>query len=163
MRKFLRIPGLSGPASATRWLGLAVLLGLLALRTFDPVFVSTIRNQVFDVYQRVHNRPYAPLPVAIVDIDEESLAAYGQWPWPRTRLAELVKRLTQNGAVVIGFDIVFAEPDRLSPKWVAKDNATLPEVARAALQALPDNEAVFGEAMAASRVVLENRRPAPDR
>jgi len=155
MRRFLgKLPRIVGPAAWARWLGFVVLFAILSLRVWDPVFVSTIRNQIFDVYQRVHNRPYTPGPVAIIDIDEASLAAYGQWPWPRTRLADLVERLTQNGAVVIGFDMVFAEPDRLSPKRIAAENASLPEVARAALLSMPDSEEIFAKAIAASRVVL---------
>ena len=55
------------------------------------------------------------LPVRIVDIDEDSLKQVGQWPWPRTLLAELVDRLAANGAATIGLDLVFPEPDRLSP------------------------------------------------
>ena len=55
----------------------------------------------------------------IVDIDERSLAEIGQWPWPRTTVARLVDRLSQMGAVVIGFDIVFSEPDRMSPGLIA--------------------------------------------
>ena len=51
----------------------------------------------------------------IVDIDEESLKQVGQWPWPRTVLAELVDKLAANGAAAIGFDMVFPEPDRMSP------------------------------------------------
>jgi len=54
-------------------------------------------------------------PVTIIDIDEKSLAKLGQFPWPRTRIADLIANLTKLGAVVIGFDIVFSEPDRLNP------------------------------------------------
>ena len=55
------------------------------------------------------------LPVRVVDIDEDSLKAVGQWPWPRTVLADLVDKLAAGGAAAIGFDIVFPEPDRMSP------------------------------------------------
>ena len=58
-------------------------------------------------------------PVTIVDIDEKSLAKFGQWPWPRTRIADLVINLTKLGAVAIAFDIVFSEPDRLNPDVAA--------------------------------------------
>ena len=51
----------------------------------------------------------------VVDIDEASLKAVGQWPWPRTVLADLVDKLVAGGAAAIGFDIVFPEPDRMSP------------------------------------------------
>jgi adenylate cyclase len=58
--------------------------------------------------------------VRVVDIDEASLQAYGQWPWPRTRLAELVTRLHEAGATAIAFDVLLAEPDRTSPKAMAQ-------------------------------------------
>lgn len=140
--------------NAARGLALLLLVVLVGLRIADPVFVSTIRNQSFDLYQRLAPRPYTPQPVAIVDIDEQSLARYGQWPWPRTRVAELVDRLTAAGAIVIGFDMVFAEPDRLSPALVAADNPGLPPAAREALARLPANEVALARAIAASRVVV---------
>ena len=61
-------------------------------------------------------------PVAIVDIDERSLAdpKLGQWPWPRTRIADIITNLTRLGAVVIAFDAVFSEPDRLNPEIFAE-------------------------------------------
>ncbi len=58
-------------------------------------------------------RTEAGAPVAVVDIDEASIAELGQWPWPRTTLAQLVDRLGQAGAATIAFDIVFPEPDRI--------------------------------------------------
>ncbi|MCB1455325.1 MAG: adenylate/guanylate cyclase domain-containing protein [Nitratireductor sp.] len=138
----------------SRLFGIALLVGLLALRIFDPVFVQTVRNQSFDLYQRIHPREFSKFPVAIADIDESSLKKYGQWPWPRTRVAELVTKLTQAGAVVIGFDIIFAEADRLSPERIAEDNPQLPASIRAELAALPSNEEAFARAIAASRVVV---------
>ena len=53
--------------------------------------------------------------VVIIDIDEKSLKAYGQWPWSRDLFAELLYKLSDAGAGVIGLDIVFAEADRSSP------------------------------------------------
>ena len=47
--------------------------------------------------------------IVIVDIDEASLATIGQWPWRRQVLANLVSRLAEHGAIVVGFDVVFAE------------------------------------------------------
>ncbi|MFM2119120.1 MAG: hypothetical protein RL722_588 [Pseudomonadota bacterium] len=52
--------------------------------------------------------------VAVVDIDDASLAAVGQWPWPRYRTAALVKRVGEGRPAAIGLDILFAEPDRTS-------------------------------------------------
>ena len=91
-----------------------VIAAALALRVWDPSPVATLRSLVFDAYQRVSPRKFDPaLAVRIIDIDEDSLKAIGQWPWPRTVLAELVDKLAANGAAAIGFDIVFPEPDRM--------------------------------------------------
>ncbi len=138
----------------SRVIGLALLVGILALRISDPVFVSNLRNQGFDFLQRIQPRPMAKLPVAIVDIDENSLEKYGQWPWPRTRIAELVDKLTAVGAVTIGFDIIFAEEDRLSPDKIAADNPNLPADIRDAMAALPSNEQSLVNAFKRSRVVV---------
>lgn len=89
---------------------------LLALK--DPFFVVALRESVFDAYQRLRPRAYQPVPVKIVDIDDISLTRLGQWPWPRSRLAELVDRLREMGATAIVFDMLFAEPDRTSPSVV---------------------------------------------
>jgi adenylate cyclase len=67
-----------------------------------------------DLYQRWEPRPFDPeLPVRVVTIDEASIAEFGQWPWPRLLIARLVEHL--DGAAAIGFDMVLAEPDRISP------------------------------------------------
>ena len=67
-------------------------------------------------------------PVSIVDIDEKSLKKLGQWPWPRTRIADLVANLTKLGAVVIAFDVIFSEPDRLNPDVAADSFRNLDEM-----------------------------------
>ncbi len=93
-------------------------------------------------------------PVTIVDIDDKSLEKLGQWPWPRTRIADLVTELTRLGAVVIAFDAVFSEPDRLNPAFAADTFRNLDEETRAKLRALPSNDQIFADAIKASRVVL---------
>ena len=95
-------------------------------------------------------------PVAIVDIDEKSLAdpKLGQWPWPRTRIADIITNLTRLGAVVIAFDAVFSEPDRLNPDVAADTFRNLDEETRDKLRALPSNDRIFADAIRSSRVVL---------
>ena len=137
-----------------RLAGLALLVLLIAVRIADPLFVSTIRNQSFDILQRLHPRPQTKQPVVVVDIDEESLDQVGQWPWPRSDVARLVDKLTEMGAIAIGFDVVFAEPDRLSPDKIAEDNASLPEDIKAGLLALPSNEELLADAIRRSRVIV---------
>jgi adenylate cyclase len=74
------------------------------------------RHAVFDAYQRTFPRVVEQLPAIIVAIDDASLAALGQWPWPRTRLARLVEATRQLGALVVGIDMIMPEADRLSPE-----------------------------------------------
>jgi adenylate cyclase len=138
-----------------RLLCLALLIGFAALRVADPAPVEEIRVRTFDFFQRIDPRKKtAPSPVTIVDIDDKSLEKFGQWPWPRTRIADLITELTGLGAVVIAFDAVFSEPDRLNPADAADTFRNLDEETRAKLRALPSNDEVFAEAIRKSRVVL---------
>ena len=104
-----------------RWFGLAravcivLLFALVPLRVIDPRPLEEVRLRTFDLFQVLRPREQTARPVVIVDIDEASLKEIGQWPWPRTVVADLVTRLNALGAVAIGFDVVFPEPDRMSP------------------------------------------------
>ena len=51
-------------------------------------------------------------PIVILDIDEQSLASEGRWPWSRHKLAQLIASVAEAGAVVVAFDVVFSEPER---------------------------------------------------
>ena len=137
-----------------RGLALALLLAIAALRIVDPEPVQELRVRVFDLFQVLRPRTATERPVVIVDIDEKSLKAVGQWPWPRTRIADLVTRLTQMGAATIAFDVVFPEPDRMSPGLVAGAFRDLDETTRAKLRALPSNDSILADALHHSRVVL---------
>jgi adenylate cyclase len=138
----------------TRLACLALLIGFAALRVLDPAPVEELRVRTFDGYQRIDPRKKIARPVTIVDIDDKSLEKLGQWPWPRTRIADLITELTRLGAVVIAFDVVFSEPDRLNPDAVADTLRNLDEATRERLRALPSNDQVFADAIRASRVVL---------
>src|SRR5258705_4033652 len=133
---------------------LALLIGLAAFRIADPPPVEELRVRTFDTFQLIYPRVKTARPVAIVDIDEKSLAKLGQFPWPRTRIADLVTHLTRLGAVVIAFDTIFSESDRLNPDVAAETFRNLDEETRAKLRALPSNDQIFSDAMRRSRVVL---------
>jgi adenylate cyclase len=137
-----------------RLLCLVLLIGFAALRAADPAPVEEIRVRTFDAFQRIEPRKKTIRPVTIVDIDDKSLEKLGQWPWPRTRIADLVTELTRLGAVVIAFDAVFSEPDRLNPAFAADTFRHLDEETRVKLRALPSNDQIFADAIKASRVVL---------
>ena len=91
------------------------------MRDIDPFFVQALRLIAFDSYQRLAPQPYDPnLPVRVVDIDPEWIEGFGQWPWPRTIMRDLVLRLTERNAAAVTFDILFAEADRTSLEEVIK-------------------------------------------
>ena len=131
-----------------------ILFSFAALKVFDPDVLKLMRHKVFDFYQTMEPRKVTSFPVAIADVDEAALKAYGQWPWRRTRLAELIDKLTRAGAIVIGVDVLFAEKDRLSPPALARELPNLSQSARQELAAMPENDTVFADAMRRSRVVL---------
>lgn len=123
--------------------------------TFD--FIETARLRTFDMYQRIKPREPAQqlAQVRIVDIDDKSLEALGQWPWSRPVIAQLVDKLRENGALVIGFDVFFAETDRTNPTLIAQNMPDLDPTLQDTLNSLPSSESYFAAAMNRhTRVVL---------
>lgn len=137
-----------------RALSVVALMILVALRIADPAPVEELRVRTFDTFQLLRPREAIQRPVVIVDIDEKSLGKIGQWPWPRTRMADLVNRLAQLGASIVAFDIVFSERDRLSPHIAADSFRNLDDTTRAKLRDLPDSDRAMAEALRHVRAVL---------
>ena len=111
-------------------------------------FVMSIDHRLFDTMFRLRG----PIPptgeVVIVDIDEKSLKELGQWPWPRTYLAQILRNLKEAGVKVVGMDIVFAEPDRSSPRNYAKYFEELAGKKFELEEGRLDNDVAFGDALA---------------
>ena len=137
-------------------IGFAILLlaCLVLFRFVDPKTVQIIRAVTFDLYQRVLPKNVERLPITIVDIDEKSLAEIGQWPWPRSTLIELLQQLSILQPQVIGFDMVFPEPDRFSAvnllDLLAKQN---PPIILSQHQ-LVNSDAEFAAVIAGKQIVL---------
>jgi adenylate cyclase len=122
----------------------------------NPGFLQSLRYIVFDAYQRMAPAPVvASSPVRIVDIDEESLARLGQWPWPRSTMARLTDALGAGGARAIAFDMMFTEADRTSPeqmlRWLEPEQAAS---IRGAVANWPTNDGLFAQAIARNPTVL---------
>jgi adenylate cyclase len=131
-----------------------LLFALVPLRLADPRPLQELRTRTFDFFQVLRPRPQEIRPVVIVDIDEASLKAIGQWPWPRTTVADLVTQITQLGAVAIGFDIIFPEPDRMSPAIAERSFRGIDAETRAKLDSLPSNDEALADVIKHSRVVI---------
>ncbi|MDX2202848.1 MAG: adenylate/guanylate cyclase domain-containing protein [Hyphomicrobiaceae bacterium] len=131
-----------------RVVALALLAALMALRVIDPAPIEILRLKTFDIMQQaVPRRPAAERPVVIVDIDEDSIKANGQWPWPRTLIARLVDRLAEAKARAVAFDVLFAEADRLSGPSLATALAEADAETRERLMRLPSGETRLAAAM----------------
>jgi adenylate cyclase len=96
--------------------GLILVFGITSLLfvEVEPIasWVSLLEDLSYDMEVRQMHKPLGKdTSIVIVDIDDESLKAEGRWPWPRKRCAELVSNLYEKGAVVIGFDITFPDPE----------------------------------------------------
>jgi adenylate cyclase len=159
-----RIAGWARRFGVARAVCVVLLFALVPLRLADPRPLREVRLRTFDLFQVLRPREQKAWPVVIVDIDEDSLKEIGQWPWPRTILADLVTRITQAGAVTIGFDVVFAEPDRMSPAIAEQSFRGIDADTRAKLDSLPSNDEVFADAIKHSRVVVGQAgaaKPAP--
>jgi adenylate cyclase len=134
----------------------AFLAAALGIGYADPFFLKALRFIGFDELQRLNpGGSDAAGAVQVVDIDEASLAKIGQWPWPRSKLAELVDGLREAGAAAIAFDVMFAEPDRSSLEQVV---ASLPPDQAAILAPLSkswiSNDDRFTAAVAKAPIIL---------
>jgi len=94
--------------------GLVLILAALLLFAWYPAFLRVLDLRLYDTFLKWHHTRQLTHRVCIVEIDAPSLSAFGQWPWPRYRLADLVERIREAGAKTIALDIILAEPDRTS-------------------------------------------------
>ena len=104
-------------------------MALSAAYLIHPALISSTNNRTTDVVMAlVQAKPASDL-IVIVDIDDKSLAEYGQWPWPRFHLAQLLRTLGAAGAASIGLDVILAEPDRTSQDNLGIDRSRKPDYA----------------------------------
>jgi adenylate cyclase len=132
---------------------LLLLCGLLpvilsaVLSVSRPPGLARLDDAVYDTLLRSIDARAPSGRIVIVDVDERSLSAVGQWPWRRDVVGRLVSRLRDAGAAVVALDIIFAEPDRDS--FSAMPGGTTPDGALAA--ALAEGKVVLGYAMTFDR------------
>lgn len=138
--------------SGTLWL--AALAGLAAAALVSMALGARAHNAVFDGWQQLYPRDLSDSEVRVVAIGDESLEVIGSWPWPRRVFATLTRRLTEGGASAIGFDIIFAEPDAVSPGRFARLYPPDDPGIKAWLSQLGSMDDEFGDAISAAPVVL---------
>jgi CHASE2 domain-containing sensor protein len=135
-------------------IGVALLAALAVLVATSERWNARLQGAWFDTYQIVQPRAVVALPVTVVDIDEKSLARLGQWPWPRTVMAELIRAILRQSPKAIGVDVLMPEPDRLSPEHLLMRERAQDPVLAERLAALPSSDEVLARAIAEQPVVL---------
>jgi adenylate cyclase len=138
-------------------IAVAAYLALFALLfAANPLPLQALRFISLDTYQRIEPRSYDPrLPVRIVDIDNESLRRLGQWPWPRSLMARLVRTLSDAGAAAVAFDVDFPDPDRTSPEQIIGElPANVANTLRRSSSALITHDGEFADALSKSNSIL---------
>ena len=110
------------------WASIALVALFLVIRVFDPQLVEQLRLNTFDQYiQSLPQRQSEE--VVLINIGEEALEKYGQFPWPRQNYAQMISDLRNAGAGMIVFTIMFPEEDRFGgdeifASWI-KDNGII--------------------------------------
>ncbi|MDH4326842.1 MAG: CHASE2 domain-containing protein, partial [Betaproteobacteria bacterium] len=133
---------------------LALVIALLLVLAGEAPFVLGLRHALFDGYQKLFPRVRKSAPAVIVAIDERALERHGQWPWPRTRVAQLLASVAGARPAAIGVDLLFPEPDRFSPAEVAREVHELSADVARRLRALPSNDAALASVLRGQPVVL---------
>lgn len=137
--------------------GVAASIMVAALYIFQPKILQFVDYKIYDQLMRsspVGQKTNVP---AIIDIDDESLAELGQWPWPRYRMALLMAKIQQAGALSTGLDILIGEPDRTSPATIQQSLKNELGVAvnfKGLPSALMDNDKVLADVLERGRFVL---------
>ncbi len=116
---------------------------LLGVRIANNDTVKTLRYKTWDYFQQIHPRDVISDSVTVVNITEEDIKKYGQWPWPRHIMAMLHAKIGDAGAVLINYNILFAEPDRMSGVEYLKSMPMTNETREELGKTLLDTDAVF--------------------
>ena len=125
------------------WMVIIVAIVLLGVRVNNNDTVKTLRYKTWDYFQTIHPRQDVSDLVTIVDIGEKDIAKYGQWPWPRHIMAMLHAKLGDAGAVVINYNILFAEPDRMGSTQYLNSFPMTHETRNELQKKLVDTDKVF--------------------
>ena len=102
-----------------------ILFVLISIKIINPSFVKSVSYLSFDLYQKLFSEK-KDSEVIIIDIDEQSLGKFGQFPWNRTVFAKILDKINESNPKAIGFDIFFTEKDKQSPDELIKSYGLIP-------------------------------------
>ncbi len=134
-----------------------VIAGLFFLR---PSFLHIVDLKILDLISSSASSTQRNSSIVIVDIDEKSLQTFGQWPWPRYQIANLLETIKKSGAGTVVVDILFSEPDRTSPaaiKASAKRDLNLDIEVTGIPRLLEDHDMLLAQTIAEGPFILANK------
>ncbi|WP_417429056.1 CHASE2 domain-containing protein [Kiloniella sp.] len=140
--------------SKTTTILVAVLFCVVALKVSDPWAIRILRHNTFDVFQKISPNQEETQNIVLVEIDEKSLKAKGQWPWQRNILADLTHKILLQSPRALAIDIVFPEPDRTSPSLIIQNNPTLAQQLTPLKQNFPSYDDILADALNGHPVIL---------
>ena len=132
---------------------LVLLILLITLKIINPSFIKSISFISFDLYQKAFTLKKDQSNVVIIDIDEESLGKFGQFPWNRTVFAKIIENVDSSKPKSIAFDVFFAERDKQSPEEIISAYNIIPSDVKD-LQNLKDPDEVFKNQLSQTNTVL---------
>ena len=116
---------------------------LLGVRIDNGDTIKTLRYKTWDYFQQIHPRNSISDSITVVNITEEDLKRYGQWPWPRHVMAMLHAHIADAGAILVNYNILFAEPDRMSGVEYLKSMPMTNELREQLGSVLLDTDGIF--------------------
>ena len=133
------------------WMVVIVAAILLGVRIDNGDTIKTLRYKTWDYFQQIHPRNTVSDSVTVVNISEKDLKKYGQWPWPRHVMAMLHAKLSDAGAVIVNYNILFAEADRMSGVEYLKSMPMSNELREELGKSLLDTDNVFATVLNESK------------
>jgi len=131
---------------------LILLTLLIFLKILNPAFIKSVSYLSFDLYQKIFAKEKES-EVIIIDIDEQSLGKFGQFPWNRKVFAKILDQLNSSNPKAIGFDIFFTEKDKQSPEAIIKSYGLIPSDV-ADIQNLKSPDDIFSNKLKESKSII---------
>ena len=136
------------------WMVLVLAIVLLGVRVNDNDYIETLRYKTWDYFQIIDPREKISDSVTVVNITEADLKKYGQWPWPRHIMAILNAKIVDSGAALVNYNILFAEPDRMSGSEYLKSMPMNNELREQLNGVLLDTDEIFAVSLEVSNTIL---------
>ena len=135
------------------WIVLVTVMIGVGLRVYDVEPLKILRLKTFDYYQKIQPRTVTSNHFVIVEITEQDLKQYGQWPWNRNFIADIHQRIINQKANTVQYNILFSEADRLNASSFV-ETQKLPKELREKLLLIPDNDQMLAQFFNISDAVL---------